>query len=228
MQNFEIVFYLLGNHETYGTTIFGAQKAICSFADEMEELRSQPGSTIGRFVFLNQTRFDLTDCVTVLGCTLFSRISNEQCESVALFCSDFSEIEDWTVNTHNAAHQSDLKWLNEQVKLIVRHEPHRKIVVFTHHSPTILEVANDSSHVEDVNGVRSAFVTDLSDQVCWKSENVRIWAFGHTHYNCDFEEAGTRKQVVANQKGYRRTEVETFDPAKVIEVEAFIEKDTKT
>ncbi|CZR62760.1 related to Ser/Thr protein phosphatase superfamily [Phialocephala subalpina] len=195
LQNFEIVFYLLGNHETYGTTILAAQKAVRSFADEMEQIRSQLGSTIGRFVFLNQTRFDLTDCVTVLGCTLFSRISNEQRESVALFCSDFSEIEDWTVNAHNAAHQSDLSWLNGQVKLIVRHEPHRKIVVFTHHSPTILEAANDSRHVEDVNGARSAFVTDLSDQACWKSENVRIWAFGHTHFNCDLRRRKQGKEL---------------------------------
>lgn len=227
-QNFEIVFYLLGNHDIYGTTLSTAQQAVRSFADEMEEIRSQPGSTIGRFVFLNQTRFDLTDRVTVLGCTLFSNISSEQRESVSLFCSDFSEIEDWTVDAHNTAHQSDLNWLNEQVKLIARQEPHRKIVVFTHHSPTILEVANDIKHAEDVNGVRSAFVTDLSDQVCWKSEKVRLWAFGHTHFNCDFEEAGTRKRVVANQKGYSRTELETFDPAKVIEVKASVEVNARS
>ncbi|KUJ14285.1 uncharacterized protein LY89DRAFT_134007 [Mollisia scopiformis] len=229
LQHFERVFYLLGNHELYESTISVAQQAVRSFADEMEKIRSQPGTNIGRFVFLNQTRLDLTDHVTVLGCTLFSSISNEQRQSVTLFCSDFSEIEDWTVDAHNAAHQSDLNWLNEQVELLERHEPHRKIVVFTHHSPTLLEEANDSRHLEDVNGVNSAFVTDLSDQQCWKSDTVRIWAFGHTHFNCDFEEAGTRKRIVANQKGYGRTELETFDPGRVIEVDsAEFEVDAKT
>lgn len=44
---FEIVFYLLGNHEAYGTTVGAAQKAVQSFADEIKEIRSQAGSTLG-------------------------------------------------------------------------------------------------------------------------------------------------------------------------------------
>jgi hypothetical protein len=218
LRKFEIVFYLLGNHEAYGTTVLVARTTARAFEHEMEELRSLPGSTLGRFIFLDQTRFDLTDSITVLGCTLFSRISNEQRESVALFCSDFSEIEDWTVETHNSAHQSDIGWLNSQIEHIAQHEPHRKIVVFTHHSPTMLEAANDPRQLQDVAQVRSAFVTDLSDQICWTSANVRLWAFGHTHFNCDFEDLGTKKRVVANQKGYRRFELETFDASKVVKV----------
>jgi hypothetical protein len=61
---------------------------------------------------------------------------------VALFCSDFSEIEDWTADAHNSAHQSDIGLLTSQFENIAQHEPHRKIVVFTHHSSTMLEAAN--------------------------------------------------------------------------------------
>jgi hypothetical protein len=227
LRKFEIVFYLLGNHEAHGTTVLVARTTARAFEHEMEELRSLPGSTMGRFIFLDQTRFDLTDSMTVLGCTLFSRISNEQRESVALFCSDFSEIEDWTVDAHNSAHQSDIGWLNSQIENIARYEPHRKIVVFTHHSPTMLEAANDPRQLQDVAQVRSAFVTDLSDQVCWTSANVMLWAFGHTHFNCDFVDLGTKKRVVANQKGYRRSELETFDASKVVKVETLLDSEAK-
>ena len=219
LRNFQIVFYLLGNHEPYGTTRQLAQTTVRAFAHKMEELRSLLGSTIGRFIFLDQTRFDLTDSVTVLGCTLFSRISNEQRQSVTLFCSDFSEIEDWSIEAHNAAHESDVAWLNSQVEHIAGWGPNRKIVVFTHHSPTVLEAANNPEHLKDVAQVRSAFVTDLSDQLCWNSASVRLWAFGHTHFNCDFEHLATKKRIVSNQKGYRRTELDAFDEAKVVRVE---------
>ncbi|KAF7911063.1 uncharacterized protein EAF01_002571 [Botrytis porri] len=83
----------------------------------------------------------------------------------------------------------------------------------------MLEAANDPKKLEDSNQVRSAFVTDLSDQICWMSSGVRLWAFGHTHYNCDFREEGTGKRIVANQKGYIRSQVYTFDVGKVVEIE---------
>jgi hypothetical protein len=228
LRKFEIVFYHLGNHEAYGTTVLLARITARAFGQEMEELRLLPGSTMGLFIFLDQTRFDITDSVTVLGCTLFSRISNEQRESVALCCSDFSEIEDWTVDARNSAHQSDVGWLDSQVENIARHEAHRKIVVFTHHSPTMLEAANDPRQLQDVAQVQLAFVTDLSDQVCWTSTNFRLWAFGHAHFNWDFEYLVTKKRAVAKRKGYRKSGLEIFDPSKVVIVETLLESEAKT
>jgi len=166
LHNFQIVFYLLGNHEPYRANRQTALTTLRIFATKMEELRSTPGSNIvGQFVFLDQTRFDSSASVTVLGCALFSRISDEQRQSVALFCSDFSEMENWSVDSHNDAHESDLRWLNEQVEQIEQEEPHRRIVVFTHYGPTILEAANHPEHMKDVAQARSAFVTDLSGRL---------------------------------------------------------------
>lgn len=213
LRKFKIVFFLLGNHEPFGMTISQAKTAVHDFKERVDK-----PSAFGQFVFLDQTRFDLTDSTTVLGCTLFTEISDEQRESVSLFCADFSEIEDWNIDSHNAAHRSDLRWLNSQVEEISRTEPHRNMVIFTHHSPTMLEAANDPRHLGDVGEVRSAFVTDLSSQVCWKSKNVVLWGFGHTHFNCDFAELETRKRIVANQKGYRRSELDTFEAAKVVTI----------
>ena len=156
----------------------------------------------------------------MLGCTLFSLIKPEQRGSVARFVSDFSKINDWNIEVHNAAHQSDLQWLNSQVTECARNEPHRSIVILTYHSPMALERANDPRHLQDHTQVQSAFVTNLSDQVCWTNPRVKLWMFGHTHFNCDSEDPQTCKRIVANQKGYRRAETLAFDVAKIVSIEA--------
>ena len=48
----------------------------------------------------------------------------------------------------------------------------------------------------------SNFVTDLSQEPCWLSPTVQLWAFGHTHYSCNFRDEDTGKLTVANQRGY--------------------------
>ncbi|KAI9765863.1 MAG: hypothetical protein M1839_005299 [Geoglossum umbratile] len=209
LQQFEIVFYLLGNHEPYGMTFHEAQSKVQAFETEMRTMmQGHPG--FGRFVFLNQTKYELPD-ITVLGCTLFSNIT--QPDSVSLFVSDFSYIKGWTVDSHNAAHQADLEWLNFQVASIARRDPNRPIVIFTHHSPTTRSEANHPNHIKDPSHVRSAFSTDISNHICWTRPQVKLWAFGHTHFNCNLTLSG--KQVLANQKGRSREEQVTFDMTKV-------------
>lgn len=53
-------------------------------------------STMGKHVFLDQTRYDLTSDLTVLGCTLFSRISPKQDFAVESRMLDFRDILRWT------------------------------------------------------------------------------------------------------------------------------------
>lgn len=59
-------------------------------------------------------------------------------------------------------------------------------------------------------------MTDLSKEVCWTCPAVVLWAFGHTHFNCDFIDAATGKRAMANQKGYSRLEADGFDAGKVV------------
>ena len=224
LAQFEIVFYVLGNHEPYGLDTHEAAVIIMedfeaanvtALSSEREEKR------LGRFIFLNRRRFDLSDTVTVLGATLFSHISDEQRSAASLFISDFSNIRDCTVDAHNAAHATDLAWLNREVEAIAREPEERRVVILTHHSPTNSPRANDPEHLEDDRGVQSAFATDLSAELCWTMPCVRVWAFGHTHFNCDFVvdssvETGEGKRIVANQRGHGREDSFDFDPDKVI------------
>lgn len=226
LRQFEVVFYVLGNHEPYSSVYEDTMARMEAFERsiasrrELEQQRDSRHSDVshGRFVFLNRRRFDLSDKVIILGCTLFSHISDEQHSTVSLFISDFFNIIDWSVDKHNAAHRADLAWLNAQVEAIARDEPHRGVVVLTHYSPTAAIEANDPEHMEDSRGVQSGFVTDLQEEPCWMSPLVKVWAFGHTHYNCEFVDGKTGKLVVANQRGYGREDMFNFDVDKTIQI----------
>lgn len=224
LRQFEVIFYVLGNHEPYLSRYDYAVERMEAFEENIESrrvLKRQDGNTtssLDLFVFLNRRRFDLSSKITILGCTLFSHISDEQRSTVSLFVSDFSNIADWSVDRHNAAHRVDLAWLNAEVETIARNEPYRSVVVLTHYSPTAVSEANDPEHVEDSRGVQSAFVTDLQDEPCWVSPVVKVWVFGHTHYNCEFVDGKTGKLVVANQRGYGRENIFNFDGEKTLDI----------
>ncbi|KAL4956769.1 acyl-CoA dehydrogenase/oxidase [Aspergillus filifer] len=197
LQIFELVFFLLGNHEPYDSNWSSVKDRVKKFQDDIDRRRErEPG--LGKFVFLDQTRYDISEEVTVLGCTLYSRVPAAQNEMVSYRLNDFYYISDWTVEAHCEAHDADLKWLNEQVSQIVASKPHHKIVIFTHHSPTADPEASDPAHIN--SPISSAFSTDLSQELCWQKPQVRLWSFGHTHYNCDYTEQRTGKRVMANQR----------------------------
>lgn len=219
LRQFEIVFYVFGNHEPYadvqneGNNLYEDAVAVMQ---GFERRVSQQHDELGRFVFLNRTRYDVDDQTTILGCTLFSDISQDQAATISLFVSDFSNIPGWTVERHNTSHRQDIDWLNHQVDTISRNEPQRRIVILTHYSPSASLIANDPEHLEDSRGVLSAFVTDLSAERCWTSPMVKVWAFGHTHYNCDYVDDETGKRLVANQRGYGREDLFDFDAENVV------------
>jgi hypothetical protein len=121
------VIFVLGNHEPAMTSWLIAKQRVHNFADRMRNLRAQ--STIGRFIFLDQTRYDIDDTVTILGCTLFSKVTEEQTATVADRLIDFKQIRQWTIEDHLNAHKSDLEWLNSQVLDISRSQPQRQIAI---------------------------------------------------------------------------------------------------
>jgi predicted phosphodiesterase len=213
LQQCSIVFFLLGNHEPYHMSFTLAKSKMRAFEAKMNKLHSRHRN--GRFVFLDQTRYDLTDDLTVLGCTLFSLVSPQQEFAVEDRLVDFRDILRWTVDDHNAAHESDRAWLNAQVSRIAEDEPHRRVVIFTHHSPSVDPRCTNPKYHHKGSEVSSGFATDLSGDGCWTNPIVKAWAFGHTHYPCYFtDESG--KVVMSNPKGYYLIPQRKFDAGKVL------------
>jgi hypothetical protein len=120
---------------------------------------------------LDQTRYDLSPDITILGCTLFSNILPSQSDSVGFGLNDFYHIENWTVEHHSEVHIADLDWLNAQVKSIAALESRRKTIILTHLSPTISPKTVDPAHAQ--SKLSSGFSSDLSNEVCWASQNFK-------------------------------------------------------
>ncbi|GJE99490.1 metallophosphatase domain-containing protein [Phanerochaete sordida] len=198
LQRFEKVLYVAGNHEPYGSSIASSHARLHAFA----------AASAGRFVFLQQTRLDLGPTLTVLGCTLWAALDARRAGAL----QDFAHIADFDPRAYAAAHRADVAWLNGAVARLAAEEPRRRVVVLTHHAPTRAGTS-DPRFAADDHPVVSAFGSELSGEACWTAGIVVVWAFGHTHWCCDFERAGVR--VVSNQRGYRDGG-EGYDPAKVI------------
>lgn len=149
---------------------------------------------MGRFVFLDRTRFDVTNTLTILGCTQFSDIVPQQSTEVDRRLDDFKHIRAWTVGDHVAAHRGDLEWLNQQVCEIEEGEP-LSIAKFTHHSQTTNSRTMNPRHAG--SPVLSSFRSDLANEACWRSQSAVFWSFGHTHFSCIYVQNG--KRIAANQ-----------------------------
>ncbi|KAB8074638.1 hypothetical protein BDV29DRAFT_156406 [Aspergillus leporis] len=170
---FELVFLVLGNHKFYnGTFTAGLEKA--------RQLEQEP-SLNGRLVLLHQKRYNIPGPgVTILGCTLWSKLPPDSAETVRSRVQDFKQIEDWTAHDHSVAHVSDLAWLLEEMRQVDGEaENSKSVLVATHHAPSLQRT---SSPQYAQSPWRFAFATDVLSQV---SSRVRIWLFGHTHYTTD-------------------------------------------
>lgn len=211
LAKFKFVFLVLGNHEPYHSSWPKIKSSMKQF-EELVARKTDDGEQLGQFMLLDQTRFDIDD-VTILGCTLFSHVPPEDVDHVSFGINDFYYIEDWDIEKHNAAHESDLKWLRGQIELLAGSE--KKVIILTHYSPTRDERAVDPHH--GTSRISSGFSTDLRETLIHKSVEVKLWAFGHTHFNCDFIDNGD-KRIVANQRGYYFSQAAAFEEAKVVEV----------
>lgn len=154
------------------------------------------GQKTGEFIFLDRNRHDVDENLTILGCTLHSRLDPEHEAYIGQWLNDFKRVRGWTTKDYLDAHANDLAWLNEQVTTLAKNEPGRRVMVFSHHAPTI----EDTSAPQYVGSKSSSgFATELTSEPCWTSGNVVLWAFGHTHFPCEFVREGVK--VYSNARG---------------------------
>ena len=199
-ESFERVYLVLGNHEFYGMSF---DEGIAN----ARQLEKEP-VLAGRLVLLHQKRWDdAASGITVLGCTLWSKIPPQSANVTAAKINDFKKIKQWTVEAHNARFTSDLAWLEKELREISstqRATPTgsgagtaRSVLVVTHHAPCI---QGTSSPKDGDNPWSAAFATDIIDDHKWRNSGIGCWVFGHTHYTTDMVKEGVR--VVSNQRGY--------------------------
>lgn len=204
----------MGNHEPYYSDWSEAKSKIERFKASLAPHESS--EKLGQFILLDKKRYDLSPTLSIVGCTLFSQVTHEQEDSFSFGLNEFYHIGDWSIKAHREAHRADLDWLNHEIESISRFEPERKVVVLTHYCPlTSDEVVNP---LHEDSKIPSGFMTDLSGEECWNRGATRLWAFGHTHFNSDFRDAGNDIRVMSNQRGYYFSQATGFDSAKIVEI----------
>ncbi|KAL2024457.1 hypothetical protein VTK56DRAFT_8268 [Thermocarpiscus australiensis] len=178
LRQFRAVLFVPGNHEAYHSDWPRTLDILRAFEQDVGK-----DSSLGDFTLLDRRVFRLPNTNSVvLGCSLFSRVPSESAPAVGVGMNDFFQTGGWDVDAHNKAHDRDIRWLNEQVAELARSDV--TILIFSHWSPTTDPGAIDPRHAR--SAIASAFATDLSKEACFQDDKVKLWAFGHTHYNCDF------------------------------------------
>ncbi|QUC19159.1 uncharacterized protein UV8b_03400 [Ustilaginoidea virens] len=214
LRQFKAILFVPGNHEAYHSSWEETVAVLSAFEEQLGR-----DSSLGRFAVLDRGTFRPPGSDTViLGCSLFSHVPQESQMAVEMGLSDFFHIRDWTVVDHNDAHRRDLAWLNGEVAKLEDDHDTTKIVILTHWSPCRLPGAVDPKHMR--SPITSGFSTNLANERCYSSVKVKLWAFGHTHYNCDIETerdggAGMLR-LLANQRGYYFAQADGFDVGKTI------------
>jgi hypothetical protein len=217
LRQFRVVLFVPGNHEAYHSTWQETQVMLCDFESEV-----LGDTSLGKFVLLDHAAFRIPDSsrnIIMLGCSLFSFVPPEYEQHVSIGLNDFSNIGGWTVKAHNAAHKRSLEWLNARVAKLEQ-ENDVEIVILTHWSPSQDPRAVEARYRG--SPITSAFSTDLAGERCFRSGKVKLWAFGHTHYNVDFlferDGAAGPLRLLANQRGSYFAQAKSFDVEKAVEL----------
>lgn len=220
LRQFRVVLFVPGNHEAHGSTWTETLDILKQFEHDVE---ANEELELGQFVLLDRgivtlpatTDDEESKPIVILGCSLFSHIPPDREMKVEMGLQDFYQTTSWSARAHTEAHARDLAWLNEQVQL----HHGAKVVIFTHWSPSTDPRSMDPRFVD--SPITPGFSTDLSDQTCFASGNVTLWAFGHTHYNCDFtmdrKDAGPLR-LMTNQRGYYFSQAHGFDEERIVEL----------
>lgn len=115
-------------------------------------------------MLLSCARSDITPELTILGCTLWSAIDPENLSFISIGLNDFYRIGDLDLETYGLLHTDELTWLSKETDAIKVKEPHRRIAFFTHHAPTLIDIADPRYH----DGPSSlAFATELTGKSYW-------------------------------------------------------------
>lgn len=209
LRQFRAVLLVPGNHEAYHSSWPETLNILRKFE---QDVRSEP--SLGEFVLLDRGGFLLPGTnVAILGCSLFSAVPPESEMAVGTGLNDFYQTVDWSTGTHNEAHRRDLDWINAQVAALEGYD----IMIFTHWCPSRDARAVEPQYAN--SPIISAFSTDLSREECFRNDRVKLWAFGHTHYNCDFmvmRDMASPLRLVTNQKGYYFAPAGGYDANKTV------------
>jgi len=142
----------------------------------------------GTVSFLDCDAYDVEGTsLRILGCTLWSDVSDEARDNVGSSLNDYVSISvargsgaksKATVDDTNSWHQLELAWLQNEMQ---RAEGDgKRVIVLTHHAPTFHCTSAPGHRSEPPNFINYAFATRLEYML---KAPVLTWLFGHSHWS---------------------------------------------
>ncbi len=178
--NFKYTFWIAGNHEYYHSDISKFKN---------KDIRENV------FLINNKSVVFEKENLKLIFTTLWSNVEDENIWSVGRGMNDFRVIENGdnglTVNDYNSFHKESLDFIKNELD----NNKQEKIVVVTHHVPTLINYPKEYINSPINNG----FATELKDFI--ESSDIDYWIFGHHHKNMPEFTIGKTK-MLTNQLGY--------------------------
>lgn len=211
-ERFEHVLYLAGNHEFYNLHKDSSKievDAVIGYLSSLENL-------LPNYHFLHNTKIELNG-VTILGTTLWTSIPNGIAADIV-----GDSLNDYHISYHDGRQlmTSDTNaWHNEAVAFLDAELSGAAgpVVVLTHHTPSM--IGTSEPKYERAKGlakcVNHGFSSDLLPLID-KYSNLRVWCYGHTHYNNQQMRGSTL--LASNQRGYSHDISEKYRQNYVITV----------
>lgn len=190
------VIVIAGNHEFYDGDM----------DEELAELRREAAATDGHVWFLEQdaVALDLNEeRLHVMGCTLwtdfgvFGDVENAA-HAASTGMTDFQDIrlgsEVFSPRDAMTRHRCSRVWIGEGMAAIRRDDANAKVLLVTHHAPSLRSVPEQLRN--DV--LTAAYASDLEEESAgWQPD---VWMHGHLHGECDYHIGRTR--VLSAARGY--------------------------
>ena len=143
---------------------------------------------------------------------------------VESFLNDYKLIlndEGKTINAKDTTrwHANEVEWIEGILGDALSEIPATPVVILTHHAPSCKGTSNPRFDYTDEHPnywVRTGFSSPL-DCIIEKYPQVRLWCYGHTHYN-NFQWRQSRCALMSNQRGYKSALAHRYSPDGIITV----------
>lgn len=182
-RHYKVVIYVLGNHEFYAPSNDKGLR-INELKGRLKEiLKEYP-----RVYLLDDTAIQIGNTI-IHGSTLWSQVTDDvKCyvKPMHFTASKYgTSTQEW-----NELHRRSLLSIKRSISM-ARYWGH-DLIVLTHYAPTFRKTIESKYRDDRLNRL---YCTELSP--LFLIPEIKVWAFGHTAYNCDYYMYGTR--VVSNQ-----------------------------
>jgi len=199
---YERVFIICGNHEFYYNFHSDTLEQFEKFTKKFSNLQ-----------FLNNEVVDFLNGYRLIASTLWTDCNKQNpitMNVVKTAVDDYKLIKVLDPHYRKLQPADTVKLHKENIQFITEYLNHDKIIMLTHHAPTLMGCYNNQGDY--------AFASDLSDLIL-NNPQIKYWFHGHTHNSIEYE-VGSCK-IISNQRGYSHEQFknvyESFIP-KIIEI----------